>query len=103
MPDHRAASESRDSPKCILVLPTTHHTLLAEKVLQSVNVRYLTIPKPLKAVSDCGMAIQISGADIEKAAGALRREKMAVDFFLEVSEDEIQPIEPGGGRKENEK
>ena len=49
------------------------------------------------------MAIQISGADVEKAAGALRRENMAVDFFLEVSEDEIEPIEPGGARKENEK
>ncbi len=49
------------------------------------------------------MAIQISGADVEKAADALRREKMAVDFFLKASDDEIEPIEPGGARKENKK
>lgn len=103
MPDLRAASESKDGSKCILVLPTTHHTLLAEKVLQSINVRYLTIPKPQRAVSDCGMAIQIMGDDLKRAADALRKEKMAVKFFLKKTEDEIEPIEPDGSRKESEK
>ncbi len=93
MPDQRTASESRDDPKCVLVLPTTHHTLLAEKVLQSVNVRYLTIPKPQKAVSDCGMAIQIGASDGVRAGDALKKKKLKVKFFLKNDDDEIEPFE----------
>ena len=96
MPDSRADFESQYGAKCILVLPTTHHTLLAEEVLQSIDVRYLSVPKPQKAVSDCGMAIQIEAVDLAGAADALRKKKMSVDFFLKNAYDEIEPIEPEG-------
>ncbi len=92
MPDNARASESRSASKCILVLPTTHHTLLAEEALRSTNVRYLTVPKPEKTVSDCGMAIRIECGDLSRASEAL--ERMEVKFFLQTAYDEIEPIEP---------
>lgn len=92
MPDSAHASESQSDSKCILVLPTTHHTLLAEEALRSANVRYLPVPKPQKAVSDCGMAIRIEFGDLLRAAEAL--ERMEVRFFLQKTDDEIEPIEP---------
>lgn len=78
--------------KCILVLPTTHHTLLAEEVLRSANIRCLPVPKPQKAVSDCGMAIQMECDDLSQAARALKH--MDVKFFLRKADDEIEPIDP---------
>ncbi len=82
-----------DEPKYILVLPTTHHTLLAEEVLQSVNIRYLPVPKPKKAVSDCGMAIQIGAQDLSAASDALKRENLVFKIFLKRTTGEIEPLE----------
>jgi hypothetical protein len=72
------------------VLTTTHHTLLAEELLQVENIRYFPIPKPQKAVSDCGMALQVKCGDLPQAAKAL--EKMDVKFFLKKADDEIELI-----------
>jgi hypothetical protein len=74
------------------VLPTTHHTLLAEEALRSENIRYLPVPKPEKIASDCGMAIRIEGGDFGRAAKALAR--MDVKFFRKEADDKIEPIEP---------
>ncbi len=95
MPDSKSAFESQDGSKCILVLRTTHHTLLAEEILQRVDIRYLPIPKPQKAVSDCGLAIQIESDDLARAADALKGEEMTVKFFLKKADNEIEPIDPG--------
>jgi hypothetical protein len=79
--------------QCILVLPTTHHTLLAEEILQSVNIRYLSVPKPHKAVSDCGMAIQIGARDVARASEALKKERLAVKVFIKRNTGEIECFE----------
>lgn len=76
----------------ILVLSTTHHTLLAEEILRSVNIRYLPIPKPLKAVSDCGMAIQIDVRDLSRACDALKNESLAVRVFVKKITGEIEEV-----------
>jgi hypothetical protein len=90
MPQSGHAYESRPDLACILVLPTTHHTLLAEEILQSENIRYTPIPKPQKAVSECGMALQIRRSKLAQAAKALK--KMEVKFFLRNANDEIESI-----------
>ncbi len=83
------------------MLPTTHHTLLAEETLRSENIRYLPVPKPEKIASDCGMAIRIESGDLGRAARALAQ--MDVKFFRKNADDEIEPIEPedipGGDRQ----
>ncbi len=91
MPKTNHVPEQIEGSKYILVLPTTHHTLLAESVLQSANIRYLPVPKPQKAVSDCGMAIQIGASDGVRAADALKKKKLKVKFFLKNGDDEIEP------------
>ncbi|MBI5117660.1 DUF3343 domain-containing protein [Candidatus Poribacteria bacterium] len=78
--------------KYIFVLPTTHHTLLAEEILQSLNVHYLPVPKPHKAVSDCGMAIQIEACDLAHACEALKSENLSVRVFVKKDTGEIQPF-----------
>jgi hypothetical protein len=79
---------------CILVLPTTHHTLLAESILQAENIRYLPVPKPQKAVSDCGMAIQISLGDVSHALAALREQKLSVKAFVKRKDGGVEPLDP---------
>ena len=93
MPKTNHAPEQIDGSKYILVLPTTHHTLLAESLLQSANIHYLPVPKPQKAVSDCGMAIQIEAGDGVRAADVLKNKKLKVKFFLKTDDDEIEPVE----------
>ena len=93
MSDTPHAPEPKENSKCILVLPTTHHTLLAEQALQSANIRYLPIPKPERATSDCGMAIQIEYDSLSQAAATLK--EMDVKFFLKTVDDEIEPIDTG--------
>jgi len=90
MPNSAQAFETPADCKCILVLSTTHHTLLAEEKLQSQNIRYIPIPKPQKAISECGMALQIKHGDLRRAATALQA--MDVRFFLRRGDDEIEPI-----------
>ena len=101
MSDTSHAPESQRTSKCILVLPTTHHTLLAEQALQSANIRYLPVPKPEKATSDCGMAIQIEYDSLPQAAATL--EEMDVKFFLKTADDGIETIDtedlPKGDRR----
>lgn len=92
MRDHQNATPSDEPPKYILVLPTTHHTLLAENLLQSVNVRYLPVPKPQKALSDCGMAVEISADDLEQAREVLTKRALDVKIFLKDRRGEVKPL-----------
>ncbi|GAB4350045.1 MAG: hypothetical protein Kow0099_33370 [Candidatus Abyssubacteria bacterium] len=79
--------------KYIIVLPTTHHTLLAEKALQAANVRCLPVPKPQKAVSDCGMALQIEAGDLSAALEILDKQEMRSRVFVKTADDGITPWE----------
>lgn len=84
------AYEPKADLMCILVLPTTHRTLLAEEILQSENIRYSPIPKPLKAISECGMALRLQYESLSQAAKSL--EKMDVTFYLQKADGEIALI-----------
>jgi len=47
----------------VIVFPTTHLTLKAEKVLEEELIPFRTIMKPRRISSDCGLAIRISEDD----------------------------------------
>lgn len=52
------------SKDLLLVFPTTHLTLMAEKVFKGAGIKHRTIMKPRKISSDCGLAITL---DMEQA------------------------------------
>jgi hypothetical protein len=89
---NQARQSARASAKYIIVLPTTHHTLLAEKALHAANVRSLTVPKPQKAVSDCGLALQIEPDDLHAAMEILTARKMRFKVFAKKADGDIEPL-----------
>ena len=50
----------------LIVFPTTHMTLSAEKFLEDESVHYRTVMKPRAISSDCGLAIRIDGGSVKK-------------------------------------
>jgi hypothetical protein len=56
----------------VVVLPTTHLTLQAEKTLKGAGISHRTILKPRRISSDCGLAIRIQWKDMEGASRVLK-------------------------------
>ncbi|UCG38872.1 MAG: DUF3343 domain-containing protein [bacterium] len=50
----------------VLVFPTTHLTLRAERSLREAGIGHRTVMKPRKISSDCGLAIRIAGSDLQR-------------------------------------
>ena len=50
--------------EAVVVFPTTHLTLKAEKVFEEEMIPFRTIMKPRRISSDCGLAIRITGDDV---------------------------------------
>lgn len=72
-------------PEVIVVFPTTHLTLLAEKSLEKAGIAYRTILKPRKISSDCGLAIRIDPGAISDSRKALAGDgNVPARFFREV-------------------
>jgi hypothetical protein len=57
--------------EALVVFPTTHLTLKAEKVLEEASIRFRTIMKPRKISSDCGLAIRVGEGDLERSRDAI--------------------------------
>ena len=54
---HQSAS------KIILVFPSIHHVLRAEKALNKRDLPFDLIPVPKEVNPDCGMAVEIESSD----------------------------------------
>ena len=50
----------------VVVFPTTHLTLKAEKVFEKETIRHRIIMKPRRISSDCGLAIRIAIDDVQR-------------------------------------
>ncbi|OAG27510.1 DUF3343 domain-containing protein [Thermodesulfatator autotrophicus] len=59
--------------KVILLFPSIHYVLKAEKVLKKEGLKLDLVPVPKEVSSDCGMALEI-----EKEALALVLKKLAL-------------------------
>lgn len=49
----------------LAVFPTTHLTLMAEKIFKGAGIRYRTILKPRRISSDCGLAITLEKEQVD--------------------------------------
>ncbi len=84
----------------VIVFPTTHLTLSAEKSLEKAGIKHRTIMKPRRISSDCGLAIRIDSRSLESCQGALTEDGLLpVRFFREVEGawecvDELVSIKP---------
>ena len=56
----------------LVVFPTTHLTLMAEKAFKEAGVKHRTIMKPRKISSDCGLAITLEQKQIEQVQALLK-------------------------------
>ena len=68
----------------VVVFPTTHLTLKAEKAFQRGQISHRTVMKPRKISSDCGLAIRIAEEDVERCRKAILSDNlMPTGFFRE--------------------
>ena len=72
----------------VIVFPTTHLTLSAEKSLEKAGIDHRTIMKPRRISSDCGLAIRVDPGSRDRCRDALCADGLLpVRFFREVDGD----------------
>ena len=68
----------------VIVFPTTHLTLSAEKSLEKAGIEHRTIMKPRRISSDCGLAIRVGSRSLDSCQEALTADGLLpVRFFRE--------------------
>ncbi len=68
----------------VVVFPTTHLTLSAERSLERAGIRYRTVMKPRKISSDCGLAIRIDAEAVDRSGDFFAADGLLpVRFFRE--------------------
>jgi len=61
----------------VLVFNSTHHALTAEEVLEESGLEVDIVPVPADIRVDCGLAIEITECDRERAEAALAAARIA--------------------------
>jgi hypothetical protein len=70
----------------VIVFPTTHLTLSAEKSLEKAGIEHRTIMKPRRISSDCGLAIRINSGSLDGCREAITADGLLpARFFKEVN------------------
>ena len=68
----------------VIVFPTTHLTLSAEKSLEKAGIEHRTIMKPRRISSDCGLAIRVDSRSLDSCQEALTADGLLpARFFRE--------------------
>lgn len=68
----------------VIVFPTTHLTLSAEKSLENAGVEHRTVMKPRRISSDCGLAIRVGSDSLHRCAEAITADGLLpARFFRE--------------------
>ncbi len=81
----------------VIVFPTTHLTLSAEKSLEKAGIEHRTIMKPRRISSDCGLAIRIDYRSLDSSREALTSDGLLpTRFFKEVEGEWECVVELGG-------
>jgi hypothetical protein len=64
--------------KCLLVFPSVHQVMKAEKLLKGQDIKVDLIPMPREISSDCGVAIELSLTMKEEALRLLEKHQLSV-------------------------
>jgi len=59
-------------PRCLLLFPSIHHVLAAERALEAAGVAAELVPVPKEISPECGMAVAVAAAARTPALDALR-------------------------------
>jgi hypothetical protein len=82
----------------IIVFPTTHLTLSAEKSLETAGVEHRTIMKPRRVSSDCGLAIRVDSGSLDASRQALTADGLLPARFYQEVQGEWECVEELEGR-----
>lgn len=80
----------------VVVFPTTHLTLSAEKSLEKAGIEHRTIMKPRRISSDCGLAIRITSGSLEGSREAFIADRLLPVRFLREVQGQWECIEQLG-------
>jgi hypothetical protein len=68
----------------MIVFPTTHMTLKAERALEREHLSFRTVMKPRNISSECGLALRVDEAEIQRCRETLLADNLApVRFYRE--------------------
>ncbi|MGD8719296.1 MAG: DUF3343 domain-containing protein [Candidatus Zixiibacteriota bacterium] len=77
MPTRTDNSPAAEREYAVLHFPSTHDTMAAEKVAARSGYRAEVIPRPPGLTGRCGVALQVTAADLDGLAAALEMEGLA--------------------------
>lgn len=80
-------------PELVIVFPTTHLTLSAEKSLDNAVITYKTIMKPRRISSDCGLAIRIPASSLDASREALVSDGFVPARFFQETDGQWELVE----------
>ena len=80
----------------VIVFPTTHLTLSAERSLEGAGIAHRTIMKPRRISSDCGLAIRIDPGSLDRCRETLTSEGLLPARFFREEGDKWTCIEEMG-------
>lgn len=69
---------------CLIIFPTTHKALHAEKVLGQGQVPFLVVPTPREISAGCGLAVRFYCDDYQRIIEILNAGSIAVDSYYRV-------------------
>lgn len=64
--------------KCVLIFPSIHQVMRAEKLLKGKGIKIDLIPVPREISSDCGVAIELSTDSGKEACLLLGENKVSI-------------------------
>ncbi|MDY6852158.1 MAG: DUF3343 domain-containing protein [Thermodesulfobacteriota bacterium] len=70
---------SSDKETVIFILPSIHHVLRGEKVLEKAGLSFDLIPVPKEVNPDCGMALETDPALADKIKKTLVRAGLEIE------------------------
>ena len=76
----------------VVIFPTTHMTMKAEKAFQKRQISHRTIMKPRKISSDCGLAIRTGCEDVERCRQVILSEGLTPARFFRKTGDQWECV-----------
>jgi hypothetical protein len=80
--------------KCIVLLPSVHQVMKAEKILKGKGIGVDLIPVPREISSDCGVAVEISVDSKNEVLQTLKENKMRIiECYIRKPDGEFMKVE----------
>ena len=64
---------------CVITFDSIHRVMKAEKILKEKGVPITLIPTPRQISSDCGMVVQVSCGELDRAQEILNKNRLEIE------------------------